>query len=63
MPPHLWWPAGVSREVGSLIAGGMGISLERLLGHVGCVFGDVHDCNSMVWSLYTICHRECKTVG
>ena len=44
------------------LPGGMNIPLEELLRHMDCTFGNVHDCDSMIRSLYEICQKEHETM-
>ena len=48
--------------MGSLITGGMNISLDELLRCMDRTFGNVRDYDSMIRSLYEICQKEHKTV-
>ena len=40
----------------------MNIPLDELLRHMDCTFGNVHDYDSMIWSLYEINQKESETV-
>ena len=40
----------------------MNISLDELLRPMDCTFGNVHDYDSMIWSLYEICQKEDESV-
>ena len=42
--------------------GGMNISLDELLRHMDCTFGNVCDYDSMIWSLYEIRQKDHETV-
>ena len=44
------------------LPGGMNISLNDLLRHMDCTFGNIHDYDSMIRSLYKIHQKESETV-
>ena len=44
------------------LPGGMNILLDESLRHMDCTFGNVHDYDSMIWSLYEIRQREHEMV-
>ena len=48
--------------MGSLITRGMNISLDELLRCMDHTFGNEHDYDSMIWSLYEIHQKEHKTM-
>ena len=44
------------------LPGGMNISLDELLKCMDHTFGNIHDYDSMIWSLYDIHQKEYETV-
>ena len=63
MCPHIFGSLqGYPGKWARLLPGGMNISLDELLRCMDCTFGNVHDYDSMIWSLYEIHQKEHETV-
>ena len=63
MCPHIFGSLqGYPGKWARPLPGGMNISLDELLRCMDHIFGNVHDYDSMIWSLYEICQKEHETV-
>ena len=63
MHPHIFGSLqGYPGKWAHSLPGGMNIPLDELLRCMDCTFGNVHNYDSMIQSLYEICHKEHKTV-
>ena len=63
MCPHIFGSLqGYPGKWACSLPGGMNISLDELLWHMDRTFGNVHDYDSMIWSLYEIRQKEHETV-
>ena len=63
MHPHIFGSLqGYPGKWARSLPGGMNISLDELLRCMDRTFGNVHDYDSMIWSLYEICQKEHETV-
>ena len=63
MQPHIFGSLqGYPGKWACSLPGGMKISLDELLKHMDRTFGNVHDYDSMIWSLYKIHQKEHETV-
>ena len=63
MGPHIFGSLqGYPGKWARSLPGGMNISLKDLLGCMDCTFGNVHDYDSMIRSLYKIHQKENETV-
>ena len=63
MRPHIFGSLqGYPGKWAHSLPGGMNISLDELLRHMDHTFGNMHDYNSMIWSLYKIRQKEHETV-
>ena len=63
MCPHIFGSLqGYPGKWACSLPGGMNISLDELLRHMDCTFGNMHDYNSMIWSLYEIHQKEHETM-
>ena len=63
MCPHIFSSLqGYPGKWAHSLPGGMNISLDKLLKCMDCTFGNMHNYDSMIWSLYEICHKEHETV-
>ena len=63
MHPHIFGSLqGYPGKGAHSLPGGMNISLDELLRHIDHTFGNVHDYDSMIWSLYEICQKEHETM-
>ena len=63
MRPHIFGSLqGYPGKWAHSLPGGMNISLDELLRCMDCTFGNMHDYDSMIWSLYEIHQKEHETV-
>ena len=63
MRPHIFGSLqGYPSKWAHSLLGGMNILLDELLRCMDCTFRNMHDYDSMIWSLYEICQKEHEMV-